>query len=68
MDLNARLRPAQAARAIGVSKQLVNWWRSTGKLSPDAQGCYRWGDVLAVERDTRRSMRSSRRVPAASAA
>jgi hypothetical protein len=60
VNLDARLRPADAAKAAGVSKQLLNWWRSVGKVRPDERGTYRLGDVLAVERDTRRNPQSSR--------
>jgi hypothetical protein len=58
--LDARLRPAMAAKAAGVSRQLVNWWRATGKISADEQGLVRLGDVLAVERAMRRSPFSCR--------
>jgi hypothetical protein len=61
VNLDARLKPADAARAAGVSKQLLNWWRSEGKVRADERGRYRLGDVLDVERATRRSGRSSRR-------
>lgn len=62
MNLDARLSLSQAAQLAGVSKQLVNWWRSQGKLKRGEDGLYRAGDVLAVERDTRRSPYSSRSV------
>jgi hypothetical protein len=64
LDPDARLRPADAARVAGVSRQLVNWWRSRGKLQPDTDGKLRLGDVLQVERDTRRSKHSRRLMPA----
>lgn len=60
MNLDARLRPVDAARAVGISKQLLNWWRTAGKLEPDTRGRYRLGDVLRVERQTRQSTHSSR--------
>jgi len=51
---------------LDVSKQTVNYWVSAGKLTPAARDghgrpLYRYGDVLAVERDTRRSGKSRRR-------
>jgi predicted site-specific integrase-resolvase len=66
VDVNpdARLRPADAARVLGVSKQLVNWWRRTGKIQPDQRGRYRLGDVQRVERQTAGSKLSTRHNPA----
>lgn len=62
LDLDARLRPADAARAVGVSKQLINAWRTRGWVKPDDLGRYRLGDVLQVERQKRRSPFSTRNV------
>jgi hypothetical protein len=67
VNLDARLTPSEAARLAGVSRQLFNWWRREGKISPGEDGLYRAGDVLRVERDTRRSGRSHRRLPPPSA-
>lgn len=60
INQDARLRPAEAARYVGVSKQLLNWWRRDGKIRPDERGRYRLGDVLQAERATARCKRSSR--------
>lgn len=66
-DFDAMLTGAQAARAVGVSKQLVNNWRARGLLK-QTDGRYRYGDVVDVERRTRRSTRSSRRTARTAAA
>lgn len=60
---DALLTVTQAARLARVSKQLVNWWRSCGLLPGRRIGGtwhYRVGDILQVERDTRRSPQSRR--------
>lgn len=60
------LLPANLAAArVRVSRQLLNWWRRTGKLTPAAadrtgRPLYRLGDVVQVERQTRRSPQSHR--------
>jgi hypothetical protein len=63
-DLDARLPAHLAAAMVGVSRQLVNYWRSAGLLAPVAvrgrSPLYRLGDVLAVEAQTRRSAQSRR--------
>lgn len=59
-DVNARLTGSQAAEVVGVSKQLINYWRISGRLKRGDDRRYRYGDVLAVERDTRRSGYSHR--------
>lgn len=64
MNLDARLRPTDAAKVAGVSKQLLNWWRTTGKLQPGQDGRYRLGDVLRVESQTAANPQSSRHNPA----
>lgn len=61
MNLDAKVPAWFAAKQAGVSKQLLNYWRSKGKVTPDADGMYRLGDVLTVEAQTRRSPTSSRR-------
>jgi len=64
-DLDARLPAHLAAAMVGVSRQLVNYWRRTGLLQPvGARGrspLYRLGDILQVEAATRRSTQSRRR-------
>ncbi len=67
MNLDALLPGHLAARLVGVSPQLLQWWRRR-KINPivpagmDADGTplYRVHDVLACERETRRSPKSSR--------
>lgn len=68
INLDARLRPVDAAQVAGVSKQLLNWWRRDGKIEPDERGRYRLGDVLEAERLTARCKRSSRHNPQRSVA
>ena len=62
MDLSALLTGVQAARFVGVSKQLVERWRQLGHLTPVETGPrrYRLGDVLKAERATRQSPMSRR--------
>lgn len=60
-NLDVRLTATQAAAAVGVSKQVLNYWRSSGKLTPGPDGRYRYADILAAERATRRSGYSHRR-------
>jgi hypothetical protein len=60
VDLDARVPAWFAAQRAGVSKQLLNYWRTKGKVAPDERGLYRLGDVLVVESQTRRSSTSSR--------
>lgn len=60
MNLDARLTPQLAALAAGVTKQTFNYWRTSGKLTPDAKGEYRLGDVLKVESETRNNPNSRR--------
>lgn len=63
-DMDAKLPAHLAAATVGVSRQLVNYWRSAGKLQPVAHAgrspLYRLGDVLKVEAATRRSANSRR--------
>ena len=63
-DPDAKLPAHLAARLVGVSRQLVNYWRTSGKLKPAAHATrgyvYRIGDVLELERATRRSPNSRR--------
>lgn len=63
MNLDAMLTVTEAATLARVRKQLVNWWRASGRLTGHrigGQWRYRAGDVLACERDTRRSPNSHR--------
>lgn len=66
--MNARLPAHLAAAKVGVSRQLFNWWRASGKLQPVAYDgrtpLYRLGDVLKVESATRRSPQSRRALTA----
>jgi hypothetical protein len=59
---DALLTGAQAARLVGVSKQLVRRWRQLGHLEPVAEHPprYRVRDVWKAERATRRSPHSHR--------
>lgn len=59
-DLDALVTPSQAARAAGVSKQLFNWWRISGKVKPTECGRYRLREVLNIEKQMRRSPQSHR--------
>lgn len=64
-DLDARLNRAQAAAFLRVSKNLISTWKAAGLITPvettaDGQTLYRLGDLLEVERTTRRSPKSSR--------
>lgn len=61
---DALVTVTEAAAAVKVSPQLVNWWRTTGRLEAtriDGIWRYRLGDVWEVERDMRHSPFSSRR-------
>lgn len=63
-DLDAKLPAHLAAAMVGVSRQLINYWRTSGKLKPiDREGrqpLYRLGDLFEVEQETRRSPQSHR--------
>jgi DNA-binding transcriptional MerR regulator len=63
-DPDTKLPAHLAAAMVGVSRQLVNYWRTSGKLKPvDRDGrrpLYRLGDILQVERSTRHSPQSHR--------
>lgn len=65
MNLDARLRAADAARHLKCPRQRVARWVSLGHLNAvgvDEQGhpLYRLGDLLEAERITRRSPNSRR--------
>lgn len=66
-DLQELLPASIAAKRAGVSRQVFNYWRKTGKVRPvgvvNGHAVYRLLDVLKAERDTRRSGRSHRRLP-----
>ena len=53
-----------AAERVEVSRQLLNYWRQSGKLRPveyrDGRPLYRLRDVLEVEAATLRSSQSRR--------
>lgn len=63
-DLDARLPAHLAAAMVGVSRQLINYWRKSGRLKPvdhnGRQPLYRLGDLFDVERETRHSPQSHR--------
>ena len=53
-DEDAMVTPAQAARALGISRQLVRDWYLRGRLTRDEDtGKVRFGDVLELEWETR---------------
>lgn len=57
------LTVTEAAQVARVSKQLVNWWRTSGRITASKRNgvwCYRLGDVLQVESETRRAPQSHR--------
>jgi hypothetical protein len=60
VNLDAHLTGSQAAKAAGVSKQLINYWRTSGKLPRQADGKYKLGDVLTTEARMRNSVQSHR--------
>jgi len=63
-DPDTLLPGVLAAARAEVSRQLLNYWRQTGKLRPaevrDGRPLYRLGDVLEVERATLHSSQSRR--------
>lgn len=63
-DPDAKLPAHLAAQLVGVSRQLINYWRTAGILRPAARASrgyvYRLADVLEAERQTRRSPNSRR--------
>lgn len=61
--MDALLTVTEAAALARVSKQLVNWWRTSGRIgATKRKGVwhYRLGDVLKVEAETRRAPQSHR--------
>jgi hypothetical protein len=53
MDLDAWLTPSQAARALGISRQLFNDWRSRGRIKPNERGLCLCREVVDLEHKTR---------------
>ncbi len=49
-----------AIKRLGITKQTFNYWRTSGKVTADDNGEYRWGDVLAAEKATRTNPNSRR--------
>lgn len=49
-----------AIKRFAITPQTFNYWRSSGKVTPDENGEYRWGDLLEVEQATRNSPNSRR--------
>lgn len=60
MNLDAYVPAWFAAKRAGISRQLLNYWRTTGKVTPNEDGLYRLGDVLAVESKMRNDPNSRR--------
>lgn len=55
------------ARELNVSRQLVYWWVKTGKLAPaglgsDGRALYSLATAALVDRNTKRSPQSHRRL------
>jgi hypothetical protein len=63
-DFDTKLTADLAAERVGVSKQLLNYWRATGKLPVvgrrGTQPLYRLGDVLIAESSARAVPRARR--------
>jgi predicted site-specific integrase-resolvase len=64
MNLDALVSAREAAIALGVERHAIYQWRIAGKISPQGRRgrspLYRWGDLIRVERDTRRAAQSHR--------
>lgn len=60
LDPDARITPAQAARRLGISRQLIRDWYDRGRLVRGDDGLVRYGDVLDVEAETRNARRPGR--------
>jgi len=56
-DLDARITPAQAARLLDLSRQLIKDWYDRGRLKRGEDGLVRLGDVLKIEAETRNNRR-----------
>ena len=61
---DASVTASDAAWYLRVSRQLINYWRSTGKVQPVGQRgrhpLYRLADLVEVEYHTRKSPNSHR--------
>jgi hypothetical protein len=67
-NLDARLTRAELpklARILGITPDCVRMWRHRGLLAPGDDGCYRLGDVLALNGQMRRHPNSRRAARAA---
>ena len=62
MNLDARLTRAQAATYLAITPATITMWKQRQKITTDEHGRYRLGDLLEVERDTRRSPNSHRQL------
>lgn len=64
--LDAQVPAWFICRQLQITKQTLNWWVTSGKLSPaggrPGAPLYRYGDACEVERQTRRSGKSRRGV------
>jgi predicted site-specific integrase-resolvase len=64
---DAQVRAADAAKYLGISRQLINYWRASGKVEPVGRKgrnvLYRLRDLVEVEREMRHSP-MSHRIPA----
>lgn len=69
MNSDALLTAAEASQLLPVSRHLIGMWKTLGHLTPAGRRgrspLYRWGDLIRVERDMRRSPHSHRRTAAA---
>ncbi|GIM88881.1 hypothetical protein [Paractinoplanes toevensis] len=59
---DVRVPPWFAIKRFGITPQTFDYWRASGKITPDEDGTYRWGDLLEVEAATRNSPNSRRGV------
>lgn len=61
---DAHVAASDAAWYLGISRQLLNYWRTTGKVEPvrhvGRRPLYRLADLVEVERAMRRSPQSHR--------
>jgi len=64
VNLDAQVPASDAAWFLGISRQLLNYWRTSGKVQPVAhhgrRPLYRLADLVEVELTTRQSPRSHR--------
>lgn len=60
MNLDARLTRAEAATYLRISPATISMWKYREKITTDELGRYRLGDLLEVERATRRHPNSRR--------